>query len=130
LVYIGVGLGGMLGSILRYYVSLSTENFMNVGFPLGTLFANLTGSLFLGWFTSKVLVSKKVNPVLAVAISTGITGSFTTFSTFSIETLAMIETGRLGAAILYILISAIGGLLLSAVGYFAGVDKEAGGEAV
>lgn len=130
MIYIGVGLGGMLGSVLRYLVSLGTENILDVGFPLGTLFANLTGSLFLGWFTSKVLSGKKLNHFLAVAISTGVTGSFTTFSTFSMESLAMIESGRPGAAILYILISAIGGLLLAAAGYFMGEDKEAGRGAV
>lgn len=120
----------MIGSLLRYFVSIGTNNFLNNGFPLGTLFVNLTGSLFLGWFTSNVLAGKKLNPVVAAAIGTGLTGSFTTFSTFSLESLTLIESGRMGAAIVYILVSAIGGILLAAAGYYAGLNRSGQREAV
>lgn len=130
MIYIGVGLGGMIGSLLRYFVSIGTNNFMNNGFPLGTLFVNLLGSLFLGWFTSNVLARKNLNPVVAAAIGTGLTGSFTTFSTFSLESLTLIESGRIGAAIVYILISALGGILLAAAGYYAGSNRSIQKEAV
>lgn len=123
MVYIGVGLGGMLGSLLRYLVSLGSSNLLNNGFPTGTLIANLAGSLFLGWFTARTMARGKVKPVLAAAIGTGLTGSFTTFSTFSLETLIMIETNRLGLATFYVLLSAIGGLLLAGWGYKSGRDR-------
>lgn len=113
----------MLGSLLRYLVSLSTSNFFNNGIPMGTLLANLAGSLFLGWFTARIIARSKLNPVLSATIGTGLTGSFTTFSTFSIETLLMIENGCIGMAIFYVLLSAVGGLLLAAAGYKLGVGS-------
>ena len=118
----------MLGSLLRYLVSLSTNNIFNNGFPVGTLIANLAGSLFLGWFTARIVESSKVNPVLMATVGTGLTGSFTTFSTFSFETLLMIEKGSIGIAIFYVLLSAVGGLLLAAAGYKLGTEagREAG----
>jgi fluoride exporter len=118
----------MLGSLLRYFVSISTSDFLNNGFPAGTLIANLAGSLFLGWFTSRIIARSKLHPVLSTTIATGLTGSFTTFSTFSMETLLMIENGSIGMAIFYMLFSAVGGLLLAAAGYKlgAGSGREAG----
>jgi fluoride exporter len=118
----------MLGSLLRYFVSISTSDFLNNGFPAGTLMANLAGSLFLGWFTSRIITRSKLNPVLSTTIATGLTGSFTTFSTFSMETLLMIENGSIEMAIFYMLFSAVGGLFLAAAGYKlgAGSGREAG----
>ncbi|ESU30145.1 hypothetical protein G3A_23630 [Bacillus sp. 17376] len=128
MVYLGVGLGGMLGSLLRYLVSLSTSELFNNGFPMGTLIANYTGSLFLGWFTARIIARRKLNPVLSATIGTGLIGSFTTFSTFSLETLVMIENGSIGMAIFYVLLSAVGGLILAAAGYKlgGGLGREAG----
>ena len=123
MVYIGVGLGGMLGSLLRYLVSLGSSNFLDNGFPTGTLIANLAGSLFLGWFTSRIIARNRMNTILATSIGTGITGSFTTFSAFSLETLFLLESGRLGMAIAYVSISAVGGFLLAAFGYKTGVGQ-------
>jgi fluoride exporter len=118
----------MLGSLLRYWVSLGTSDFFNNGFPFGTLIANYAGSLFLGWFTARIIARRRLNTVLAATIGTGLTGSFTTFSTFSIETLVMIENRSIGMAILYVLSSAVGGLTLAAAGYKfgSGLAREAG----
>lgn len=116
----------MLGSLLRYLVSISTSDFLNNGFPMGTLIANYAGSLFLGWFTARIIARRKLNPVLSATIGTGLTGSFTTFSTFSLETLVMIENGSIGMAIFYVLLSAIGGLLLAAAGYKLGAGSVRG----
>lgn len=116
----------MLGSLLRYLVSISTSDFLNNGFPMGTLIANYAGSLFLGWFTARIIARRKLNPVLSATIGTGLTGSFTTFSTFSLETLVMIENGSIGMAIFYVLLSAIGGLLHAAAGYKLGAGSVRG----
>jgi fluoride exporter len=124
LVYIGVGLGGLVGSLLRYFVSLTAGGMLNNGFPVGTLLVNLAGSLFLGWFTSKVAARSRMNPLLSASIGTGLTGSFTTFSTFSMETLMLIESGRIGLGIVYVLLSSAGGLLLAAAGFKVGAAKQ------
>lgn len=128
MIYIVIGLGGIIGSLLRYFVSLSTAAFMHSGFPFGTLLANLTGSLFLGWFTRAIIEQKKMDKVLSAAIGTGITGSFTTFSAFSLESLTLVENGSYGLAMFYILISSGGGLLLAAFGYSLGFRKDDQGE--
>ncbi|WLR56802.1 CrcB family protein [Mesobacillus subterraneus] len=127
MVYLGVGLGGMLGSLLRYLVSLGTSDILHNGFPIGTLIANCGGSLFLGWFTARIIARRKLNPVLSATIGTGLTGSFTTFSTFSIETLVMVENGTIWMAIFYVHISAVGGLILAAAGYKLGAGLGRGG---
>ncbi|WP_079509362.1 fluoride efflux transporter CrcB [Mesobacillus jeotgali] len=124
MVYIGVGIGGMVGSVLRYFVSLTAASLLSNGFPIGTLLVNLAGSLFLGWFTAAVISRNKMNPILSASIGTGLTGSFTTFSTFSMETLIMIESGRIGMGIVYVLLSAVGGLLLAAAGFKIGSEKQ------
>lgn len=118
----------MLGSLLRYLVSLSTSNILNNGFPIGTLIANYAGSLFLGWFTARIIARSNLNPVLSATIGTGLTGSFTTFSTFSLETLVMLENGSVVLALLYVMLSAVGGLTLAASGYKLGAvsGREAG----
>lgn len=113
----------MIGSILRYLISIAGAHFLSGGFPFGTLFANLAGSLFLGWFTSKIIGQHRINSLLATSIGTGIVGSFTTFSTFSLESLTLFEAGRTGEAIFYIMFSSIGGLVLAGTGYFLGLKK-------
>lgn len=123
MVYIGVGLGGMLGSLLRYLVSLGSSNILGNGFPAGTLLANLAGSLFLGWFTSHIIARSRMNTILATSIGTGLTGSFTTFSTFSLETLFLLESDRIWMAIVYVLVSAVGGFILAAAGYRIGAGQ-------
>lgn len=120
---IGVGLGGIAGSLLRYSIGVwSLQHFGN-HFPYGTIFANLVGSFLLGWFTSKVIEQKRLNPVISTSISTGVIGSFTTFSTFSVETVTLWSSGQHVSALIYIFISTVGGLLLAFMGYQSGIRK-------
>lgn len=113
--YVFVGLGGAIGSILRYLLSyLHTPESV---FPYGTLIVNLSGSFLLGWFTARFTAFKKLNPQLSLAFSTGLLGSFTTFSTFSLEMVKHIEMGRYFFALAYLVISIAGGILLAWLGY-------------
>jgi fluoride exporter len=112
LVYLFVGLGGAIGSLLRYFIGLISNSWLGAGFPIGTLTANLVGSFLLGWFTSGIVPLKKFPARLKTAIATGMIGSFTTFSTFSVETVGMLESNNLLLAILYVSISVVGGLYL------------------
>ncbi|WP_210365158.1 fluoride efflux transporter CrcB [Bacillus sp. REN3] len=128
MIYLGVGLGGMLGSLLRFYLGYYTFHLLNTSFPLGTFLANLTGSLILGWFTSRVIEQKKMNETIASGIGKGLLGSFTTFSAFSLESFELLEAGRYETAFLYILLSSGGGLLLAAAGYSFGMKSSKAGE--
>ena len=86
-----VMIGGFFGAISRFALGewIHTSN----GFPLGTLFINLIGCFFLGWFLTFVSQKKKIRPEFTLLIGTGFVGSFTTFSTFSVETLNLIAAG-------------------------------------
>lgn len=116
MVYLFVGLGGVIGSLLRYIVVLISNSWSVVGFPFGTLTANLMGSFIIGWFTSGIVPLKKFPTRLKTAIATGMIGSFTTFSTFSVETVSMLERNDILLAILYISVSIAGGLSLVQLG--------------
>lgn len=118
--YIWVGLAGMIGALGRYYLGLAVTFGWIGGFPVGTLLANLIGCFVLGWFTTFVVQRHIIQPQLATAISTGLIGSFTTFSTFSIETVQLITSAHWLSAGLYLLLSIGGGLLLAGWGYQAG----------
>ncbi|WP_442599828.1 fluoride efflux transporter CrcB [Neobacillus sp. D3-1R] len=111
---IAVGIGGFVGAVLRYLVGkgIPAPN----GFPLGTLVINLLGCLFLAWFFTITTKGWKINPNLKLAIGTGFTGAFTTFSTFSVETLNLIQNYQTVLAFLYVLLSILGGIALAILG--------------
>ena len=106
-----VMIGGFFGAISRFALGewIHTSN----GFPLGTLFINLIGCFFLGWFLTFVSQKKKIRPELTLLIGTGFVGSFTTFSTFSVETLNLLQQGLIFQGLLYVLTTIILGLGLT-----------------
>ncbi|XJZ25807.1 fluoride efflux transporter CrcB [Bacillota bacterium Lsc_1132] len=124
MIYLLVGLGGILGSLLRYLVSFATRDLWNLGFPLGTLFINLTGAFLLGFITSRFVTPKKFDPTILTAFSTGVIGSYTTFSTFCLETVQLFDTGAYMKAFFYIGISLAGGLLFVHLGMQAGNQED------
>lgn len=112
-----IGFAGVIGALLRYYVGtfLPTNEFG--GFPLGTLLVNLTGCFILSWFSIWSTEKKYIPSWVQVGFSTGLIGSFTTFSTFSVEVVEMIHAGSWNMALLYILLSLWGGMFLAWCGY-------------
>ena len=121
MVYLLVGIAGTLGAILRYVIGLFF--FTNSSFPFATLTINLIGSFLLAWLTTSVFKKTALPPALITAIGTGFVGSFTTFSTLSIETVTMFQNGELWLGTLYVMVSIVGGLFMSRLG-FSMDDKE------
>lgn len=115
--YIIVGIAGIIGALLRYYLGLWVHNWWEYSFPFATLITNYIGCFALGWFTTWVARSKFPSRV-QTGIGTGLIGSFTTFSTFSVETVQLIQQHLLGIALLYVLLSLWGGLLMAHGGYY------------
>ena len=113
---LAVGIGGAIGACLRFF--LSQIIVYEAGFPLATFSANCIGCFLLSYLLSGKLL--KTYPKIKLALTTGLLGSFTTFSTFSSETISLISDQLYGTAFVYVLLSAIGGLLLSFVGYRLG----------
>ena len=90
---IAIGVGGALGSVLRYWMSTWVHALAGRGFPYGTLAVNVLGCLAMG-FLFVLLVERLSNDtVLRAGLLIGLLGGFTTFSSFSIETFNLIEDG-------------------------------------
>ncbi len=97
--------GGALGAVLRFGMSSTIYRILGREFPYGTLAVNVLGSLLMG-FLFVVLVERfALSAEWRAALLIGLLGSFTTFSTFSFETLALFESGELFRAFLNIILS-------------------------
>ncbi|HEY1655688.1 MAG TPA: CrcB family protein [Candidatus Tumulicola sp.] len=111
-----VGLGGALGSILRYAVALWTVERIGPGFPWHTAAINIVGSLAIGAVAAYVQSGVGVSPLVSAFVMVGILGGFTTFSTFSFDTLTLIADGAGGLALAYCAGTVILGLLAAFAG--------------
>jgi len=116
MVYLFIGIAGFLGAILRYFIGFALFDESAV-FPFATLTVNLIGSFLLSWFTTALVERLTIPANFKAAIGTGFIGSFTTFSTLSVETVTLVKTGELFLAIIYILASIVGGLIMSRLGF-------------
>jgi fluoride exporter len=111
--------GGAFGSLARYGIGEWTRTRFGESFPWGTLVVNVAGSLLLGLLLGLALSGKTSRPTRAL-IGTGFLGAFTTFSTFSAESYALIEGGKLGAAAANVSANLVVGLLAAALGFALG----------
>jgi CrcB protein len=110
----------MVGALLRYSMGLLVHGWWEGSFPLGTLLINFVGSFALGWLTAWLNRAGKVPVWVKPGIGTGLIGSFTTFSTFSVETISLMQQQLWGQAALYVGLSLVGGLSLAWAGLFIG----------
>ncbi|TCI20714.1 fluoride efflux transporter CrcB [Exiguobacterium sp. SL-9] len=120
MLYVYVGLAGALGALTRYGLGMAIGSYWIGVFPLGTLVINVIGSFILGWLTHFLFRSGRLSPTAVTALGTGFIGSFTTFSTFSVETIQLLEAGALGSALLYVTLSLGLGLFSSWLGFRLG----------
>jgi CrcB protein len=102
-----IAFGGAAGAVLRYGASLGVYSLLGRGFPYGTMFVNVSGSLLMGLLSIVMLERFNIGPEWRAAILVGLLGSFTTFSTFSIETLNLLEQGDMTKAFANIVLSVI-----------------------
>ena len=114
-----VALGGALGSVLRYSLSVTlTGRYALASFPMATLLVNLIGSLLIGiLFAFLLRENTVVHSQLKIFLGAGLLGGFTTFSTFSVESLALFQRGEITLLITYCVLSVFGGLALCFLGY-------------
>jgi CrcB protein len=102
---LAIAVGGALGALLRYGMSLGVHGLLGRGFPYGTLTVNVTGSLAMGVLYVLLLERSALGPEWRLALLVGLLGSFTTFSSFAIETLVLVEEGAPWRALANVLAS-------------------------
>jgi len=111
-----VALGGAIGALARYGLSLWATRRLGTHFPWGTLIVNLSGCFLIGWMMVLLAVKPWFSENLRLLLIAGVLGSLTTFSTFGYDTLALIDEGRFRAALL----SVIANLALGLTGVVLG----------
>lgn len=118
---LAVGLGGFVGALARFYVAgtVAKSAGEQYGFT-GTLVVNLVGCLFIGLLTILAIRLGSFSPTLQKCLITGLLGSLTTFSTFALDSLNLLQQGRVGHAVLNIGINVCVGILLVWIGMSVG----------
>lgn len=125
--YIAVGIGGMIGASLRFLLSsfILFESFGSL--PLATFFVNITGAFILTFITFSPAIKNAFSKTTFTALTTGLIGSYTTFSTIIVEAIEL-SFSEMNIAILYIIGTVLFGLLASLLGIIAAtkMTKERG----
>lgn len=113
-----VGLGGLVGSILRYRAGAAVlHQFPDARFPWGTFLVNILGSLFVGIVAALLERLPMYNAELRLLLITGFLGGFTTFSAFGLETVTLIRNGNVPLAALNVIASVVVGLIAVWAGF-------------
>ncbi|HET7649406.1 MAG TPA: fluoride efflux transporter CrcB [Gammaproteobacteria bacterium] len=114
--YLAVALGGAAGCCARYGLTQLVQHVYGRNFPLATLLVNILGCLLMGFLFFLTLERVSMSPTLRAAVLTGGLGGFTTFSTFAMESLLLLEERETGYALLYLGLSVVLGLIAVLLG--------------
>ena len=115
-----VAFGGAIGAVLRYLSDLVARKYVGDAFPVGTLFVNCLGSFVLGVLVGSQLVTNPKEPRKRLFVGTGILGAFTTFSTFSADTIHHANEGHWVVAGLNVVLNVTIGIGAALAGYYIG----------
>ena len=111
-----VGSGSFVGGALRYLISLAMKG-VSKGFPWATLVVNVTGCLLIGLLLGWLSRTSQMEGNLALFLTVGLCGGFTTFSTFSKEALTLLQGGNVWGFVGYVVASIVVGILFVVLGY-------------
>jgi len=112
-----VALGSAIGGVSRYLIGGLIQRLTDTTFPAGTLLVNISGSFLLGAILRYAVETPTFSPEMRALLTVGFCGGYTTFSTFSYESVALLEDGQWTRAGVYIAAS----VLLSLMGVFLGL---------
>lgn len=117
---LNIALGGAIGAVMRYLVSTGVHSMLGRGFPYGTLTVNVVGSFLMGFLFVYFMERSSLGPEWRALVLIGFLGAFTTFSTFSLETLNLIQSGAMVRALANIMVSVITCILATWLGFILG----------
>ena len=112
-----LGAGGAVGAILRYAIGGWVQQRTAGTFPWGTITVNVAGCLFMGLLARILFGESAVRPEYRTAILVGVLGALTTFSTFSYETISLLNDGQFPRAAAYVVLTNVGCLAAVWIGY-------------
>lgn len=115
-----ISIGAVLGANLRYWIGDWAAQRFGSGFPYGTMVINLTGSFLLGLIVSMSMEHFIIDPRLRLLLTIGFLGSYTTFSTYAYESIALISQGQWGLGLFNLLGSSLLGALFAVLGIWLG----------
>lgn len=113
-----VGVGGAVGSILRFIISILSIKWFTTSFPFGTMTVNIIGSLLLGLVMGYVIKTHTDTEQIRLLIGVGFCGGFTTFSTFAYENITLLQQNNYSQFLLYVFISLVFALLAILAGFW------------
>ncbi len=114
---IAIAIGGALGAMARFSLGNLVNDLLGTQFPYGILLINVLGSFLIGVCFELMVEDSIFPPVYRSLVMVGFLGAFTTFSTFSMQVVGLLEAGRFGAVMIYI----VGSVVLSVIGVILGI---------
>jgi CrcB protein len=115
--YLLISLGAVFGANARYLVGVWSVDRLNIGIPAGTLLVNVTGSFVLGFLLTALDGRLPLPSDLRYFLGVGFLGAYTTFSSFSVETLVLVREGSLATGIINILANNVAALAAAVLGF-------------
>lgn len=112
--YLVIALFAFIGGTARYWLGVWIPAVS--GFPLGTLLVNLLGCFIFSWIVKHILSDIDVSARLVLGIGVGFCGALTTFSSFALDTMKLVQSGQIGLAFLYLVLSFVGGFAMTVLG--------------
>lgn len=118
--WLWIGLGGAGGTLLRYAISLWAPRLFGTTFPAATLVVNLLGSFLIGAIMHVGLTTTMISPTTRLALTTGVMGGLTTYSTFNYETIQLVRSGAWAVGVLNVGVTFVGCLVAGVLGLVVG----------
>jgi len=115
-----VAIGGAIGSVARFWMAGAVARLAGAGFPWGTILINILGSFAIGWFAGLSFTRQPPSADMRAFVMVGLCGGFTTFSSFSLQTLELLRAGRTLAAGVNVLASVLLCVTASTIGLAIG----------
>ncbi|MGB3727532.1 MAG: fluoride efflux transporter CrcB [Glaciecola sp.] len=103
--YVYIALGGAIGACLRHFLTLQSIKLLGKGFPFGTLAVNIIGAFAIGCLYAWINQQQGLSDNLRLFFGVGVLGALTTFSTFSYDTLLLLQHGEIAKAALNVIIN-------------------------